>query len=194
MAAIPGCYITAVDKDRNLRPGTASICNRGPGRLKSVMIDSPGYSGTGSVSDDQAHALFGQTMGYVAAAAGLFALGSYLGRDLPHGWGFAGFIAAFACLVSMNFTVQASFDEIARELHTTAGGQLRDREERWRFERRQGLIADELIAVAAGIRYAHPGDTVAIVVGSSSHARHRVVGSVAVILARRAPVPPVVVP
>ena len=90
----------------------------------------------------------------------------------------------------MNFTVQASFDEIARELHTTAGGQLRDREERWRFERRQGLIADELIAVAAGIRDAHPGDTVAIVVGSSSHARHRVVGSVAVILARRAPVPP----
>ena len=37
-------------------------------------------------------------------------------------------------------------------------------------------------------------DTVAIVVGSSSHAMHRVVGSVAVSLARHSPVPIVVVP
>ena len=71
MAAIPGCYITAVgERTGTCDPGTTSICNRGPGRLKSVVIDSPGYSGTGSVSDDQAHALFGQTMGYVPAAAG----------------------------------------------------------------------------------------------------------------------------
>ena len=35
------------------------------------MIDSPSYSGAKSASDDQAHALFGQTMGYVAATAGL---------------------------------------------------------------------------------------------------------------------------
>ena len=40
----------------------------------------------------------------------------------------------------------------------------------------------------------HPGDTVVIVAGSSSHAMHRVVGSVAVSLARRSPVPLVVVP
>jgi hypothetical protein len=73
--------------------------------------------------------------------------------------------------------MEISFDEIARDLHASASDQLRDREERWRFERRQGLIADELIAVAAGIRDAHPGDTVVIVVGSSSHATHRVVGS-----------------
>jgi FtsH-binding integral membrane protein len=72
------------------------------------MIDSPSYSGTGSASDDQAHALFGQTMGYVAATAGFFALGSYLGRDLSYGWAFFGFIAAFACLVTMNFTVRQS--------------------------------------------------------------------------------------
>ena len=72
--------------------------------------------------------------------------------------------------------MEISFDEIARDLHASASDQLRDREERWRFERR-GLIADELIAVAAGIRDAHPGDTVVIVVGSSSHATHRVVGS-----------------
>ena len=90
--------------------------------------------------------------------------------------------------------MEASFDDVARELHTAASEQLRDREERWRFERRDGLIPDELIAAAAGIRDAHPGDTVVIVVGSSSHAMHRVVGSVAVSLARRSAVPLVVVP
>jgi nucleotide-binding universal stress UspA family protein len=90
--------------------------------------------------------------------------------------------------------MEVNFDDIARELLTAASEQLRDREERWRFERRQGLIAGELIAAAAGIRDAHPGDSVVIVVGSSSHAMHRVVGSVTVSLARRSPVPLVVVP
>jgi nucleotide-binding universal stress UspA family protein len=90
--------------------------------------------------------------------------------------------------------MEVSFDEIERDLRTAAGEQLRGREERWRFERRQGPIADELLAAAAAIRDASPGDTVGIVVGSSSHATHRVVGSVAVSLARRSPVLVVVVP
>ncbi len=90
--------------------------------------------------------------------------------------------------------MEVSFDEIARDLHTSAGEQLRGHEERWGFERRQGLVADELIAAAAGINEAHPGDSVVIVVGSSSHAMHRVVGSVAVSLTRRSSVPIVVVP
>ena len=90
--------------------------------------------------------------------------------------------------------MEDSFDDVAKELRTAAGEQLRDREERWRFERRDGLIPDELIAAAADIRDAHPGDTVVIAVGSSSHAMHRVVGSVAVSLARRSAVPLVVVP
>ena len=90
--------------------------------------------------------------------------------------------------------MEVSFDEIARDLHTAAGEQLRGHEERWEFERRQGLIPDELIAAAGAIREAHPGDSVAIVVGSSSHAMHRVVGSVAVSLVRHTPVPIVVVP
>ncbi len=72
------------------------------------MIDSPGYSGTGSASGDDTHALFGQTMGYVAATAGFFALGAYAGRDLSSGWSFVGFIAALACLIGMNFAVRAS--------------------------------------------------------------------------------------
>ena len=90
--------------------------------------------------------------------------------------------------------VEASFDEIAQDLQKAASEQLRGSEERWRFERREGLIADQLISVADGIGDSHPGDTVVIVVGSSSTAMHRVVGSVAVNLARRAPVPIVVVP
>jgi len=90
--------------------------------------------------------------------------------------------------------MEVSFDEIEQDLRTSAGKQLGGREDRWGYERREGPIADELIRVAEGIGNAHPGDTVVIVVGSSSTAMHRVVGSVAVNLARRAPVPIVVVP
>jgi nucleotide-binding universal stress UspA family protein len=64
----------------------------------------------------------------------------------------------------------------------------------WNFQRRQGPIAAELIAVAEALRAARPDDVVAIVVGSSSSAMHRIVGSVAVTLARHAPVPVMVVP
>jgi nucleotide-binding universal stress UspA family protein len=90
--------------------------------------------------------------------------------------------------------MEVSFDEIEQDLRTEVGKQLHGREERWGYERREGLIADQLISVAEGIGDTHPGDTVVIVVGSSSTAMHRVVGSVAVNLARRAPVPIVVVP
>jgi nucleotide-binding universal stress UspA family protein len=90
--------------------------------------------------------------------------------------------------------MEASFDDIAQELQTAASEQLRDHEERWRFERREGLVSEELIGAATDIRDAHPGDSVVIVVGSSSHAMHRVVGSVAVSLARRSTVPLLVVP
>jgi nucleotide-binding universal stress UspA family protein len=90
--------------------------------------------------------------------------------------------------------MEVSFDDVAQELHTAASEQLRGREERWRFERREGLVSEELIAAATDIRDAHPGDSVVIVVGSSSHAMHRVVGSVAVSLARRSAVPLLVVP
>jgi nucleotide-binding universal stress UspA family protein len=59
---------------------------------------------------------------------------------------------------------------------------------------RHGVIARGLVAVANDIRDAHEDDSVAIAVGSSSHAMHRVVGSVAVSLARHSPVPLVIVP
>jgi nucleotide-binding universal stress UspA family protein len=71
---------------------------------------------------------------------------------------------------------------------------LRGRGADWEFERRQGAIADELIAVPACLRDARPGQSVVIVIGSSSHATHCMVGSVAVSLARHSPVPLVIVP
>jgi nucleotide-binding universal stress UspA family protein len=90
--------------------------------------------------------------------------------------------------------VEDSFDEIERDLRAQADGQLRGREERWRFERGQGPITDVLLKAAEQIRTEHPDDNVAIVVGSSSQARHRVVGSVAISLARRSRVPVLIVP
>jgi nucleotide-binding universal stress UspA family protein len=89
---------------------------------------------------------------------------------------------------------QVTFDDIERDLRVSAAEQLRDREDRWEFERRQGLIADQLLAAAKAIHESHPGDTVSVVVGSSSQALHRVIGSAAVSLARHSPVPVVIVP
>jgi len=90
--------------------------------------------------------------------------------------------------------MEETFDEMARDLRAQASEQLRGREDRWRFERRQGPIAEELVAAAAKVPGAGPGDTVVIVAGSSSQATHHMVGSVAVSLARHAPVPLVIVP
>ena len=90
--------------------------------------------------------------------------------------------------------LEEGFDEIEPELRNAAGEQLRGRVEGWGFERRQGLVAEELLAAAKDIGAAHPDATVVIVVGSSSLVAHRVVGSVAVGLARHSPVPLVVVP
>ncbi|HEY2640742.1 MAG TPA: universal stress protein [Streptosporangiaceae bacterium] len=90
--------------------------------------------------------------------------------------------------------METDFNDVEQELRTMAGTQLGDRVEGWGFERRQGSIAEELLAAARDIGAAHPDATVVIVVGSSSLAAHRVVGSVAVGLARHSPVPLIVVP
>jgi FtsH-binding integral membrane protein len=57
---------------------------------------------------DETGTLVGQTLGLVAVTAGFFALGAYLGRNISYGWGWAFFIAAFACLIGMNVTAQRS--------------------------------------------------------------------------------------
>jgi len=70
------------------------------------MSESLSYRGVGTA--DRTHILFAQTMGYVAATAALFALGAYLGRNLPGGAGVIAFIAAFACLIGMQFAARKS--------------------------------------------------------------------------------------
>jgi len=72
------------------------------------MSESLGYQGFGAASRDDTHTLFGQTMGYVAITAALFALGAYLGRNLSGGAGLIWFIAAFVCLIAMRFTARRS--------------------------------------------------------------------------------------
>jgi len=72
------------------------------------MSESLAYPGTAAPARDQVHTLFAQTMGYVAATAALFVLGAYLGRNLPGGAGVIAFIAAFACLIGMQFAARKS--------------------------------------------------------------------------------------
>jgi len=90
--------------------------------------------------------------------------------------------------------LESDFDDVEQELRVMIAEQLNGREQRWDFHRRQGLIAEELIGASSDVIAAHSGSTVVIVVGSSSLLTHRVVGSVAVSLARHSPVPLVVVP
>jgi len=72
------------------------------------MNDTLTYQQMGTAARGQAHVLFAQTMGYVAAAAGLFALGAWAGHGLTGGVGIAAFIAAFACLIGMRFAARRS--------------------------------------------------------------------------------------
>jgi uncharacterized protein len=72
------------------------------------MSESLTYQGVGTAPRDQAHTLFAQTMGYVALTAALFALGSYLGRNVAPGVGIVAFIAAFGCLIGMRFAARKS--------------------------------------------------------------------------------------
>jgi FtsH-binding integral membrane protein len=70
------------------------------------MTQTLSYHQMGTASRGEAHALFAQTMGYVAGTAALFALGAWLGRDLAGGAGIVAFIAAFAALIGMRFAAK----------------------------------------------------------------------------------------
>ena len=90
--------------------------------------------------------------------------------------------------------VENDFDQVAGELRTAAAERLAASGLPWDFRWRQGLIARELTAAAQEIQAARPDDVVVILVGSSSSAMHRMVGSVAVQLAHHAPMPVTIVP
>ena len=72
------------------------------------MTGTLNYQQMGPAARGQAHALFSQTMGYVAVTAALFAAGAWLGRDLTGTVGIIAFIAAFAALFGMRYAARRS--------------------------------------------------------------------------------------
>src|SRR5215831_8178964 len=91
-----------------VRPAAAGTPVRASGEIRH-MSESLSLGTVGAAARrDRTHALFGQTMGYVAVTTGFFALGAYLGRHLSAGWAIVWYIVGFACLIAMNFTVRRS--------------------------------------------------------------------------------------
>jgi nucleotide-binding universal stress UspA family protein len=96
--------------------------------------------------------------------------------------------------------VRQSFDDATGELSTQVrahlqAAHLRGAAQRWHFQRRDGAIADELIAVADEVRRLRgPETAVVIVVGRSEHGYHHVLGSVPQALERHDHFPVIVIP
>ena len=87
------------------------------------------------------------------------------------------------------------FDEESAELEAQAASLLIHQQRHWRFQRRDGGVASQLLAVADQLqrRYGQTKD-IGIVVGAAAHRLHHLAGSVAVSLARSGRFPLVVVP
>ncbi len=91
--------------------------------------------------------------------------------------------------------VLQGFDDAARDLAGEVrarlqASHLRGAAQHWHFQRRDGAIVGQLIAVADDLRRRHgPGASVVIVVGRSEHGYHHVLGSVPQALERHAHYP-----
>ena len=87
------------------------------------------------------------------------------------------------------------FDAVEEEFNEAIRDRLEGVEPRWSLQRRDGVVAHEIIAVADQVSRDYGNDTsVVIVVGRATHTLHHVVGSVPVALVRHARYPIVVVP
>jgi len=73
-----------------------------------MMMASTTATPSVSLSRDDEHGLFGQTMGLVALTAGCFALGAYVGRNASGGWAILFYILSFAVLWGMNAATKRS--------------------------------------------------------------------------------------
>lgn len=91
--------------------------------------------------------------------------------------------------------VREGFDVIATELIDKVRAALDDRERRWNFARRDGSVADELLAAARELRQQNgPDSIIVIVVGSAERLLHHVSGSTAAALTHEREFPLLVVP
>ena len=109
-------------------------------------------------------------------------------------------VAAAGLVGEASADMQQSFDDTARELADAVrarlqASHLRAAAQRWHFQRRDGAIADNLIAVADDLRLRHgPDAAVFLVIGRSEHGYHHVAGSVPAALERRVHYPVIVIP
>ena len=109
-------------------------------------------------------------------------------------------VAAAGLVGAASADLQQSFDDATRELSEAVrarlqASHLRAAAQRWHFQRRDGAIADNLIAVADDLRYRHgPDAEVFLVVGRSEHGYHHVIGSVPAALERHVHYPVLVIP
>ena len=96
--------------------------------------------------------------------------------------------------------VRQSFDDASRELseevraHLQAS-HLRGAAQHWHFQRRDGAVADQLIAAADDLSRRHgPDASAVIIVGRPEHGYHHVLGSVPQALGRHNHYPVIVIP
>jgi nucleotide-binding universal stress UspA family protein len=91
--------------------------------------------------------------------------------------------------------LETSLDERGRALSEEVRAQLDGIEARWRFQRRDGTVAHELIAAADELRREHgPDAKIVIVIGGSSQRHHRLFGSSAIGVVRHDRYPVLVEP
>ena len=68
------------------------------------MQTPPQYAISGqALTRDESRSVFGQVMGLVALTVGCTALGAYIGRNLSGGAALFIFLAAFACIIGLQF-------------------------------------------------------------------------------------------
>jgi len=75
---------------------------------------NPAYDEPARVAGhDQARALLGQVMGYVAVTVGFAALGAYLGRDLSGGTGLVALLASLPVVFGLNVAAAKGREQLA---------------------------------------------------------------------------------
>jgi nucleotide-binding universal stress UspA family protein len=161
-------------------------------------------AGTLAMAPDQ---LVYAVVGFDDSASSLRALdaAARLLNDRPGGMEIV-YVAHLPAMASAGLAGQASadviqsFDDAARDLSDKVRSHLqalhlRGAAQRWHFQRRNGAIAGNLIAVADDLRRQHgPDATVILVVGRSEHGYHHVLGSVPDALERHVHYPVLVIP